>query len=101
MKINICANRILRLLISFCTVVQLVQGAQAGETASGLDEQGQLSAVVSSAKDGFSYQRLENGIQLRVGGVSKNIIFYGPEIVRVNANLGQPHTTQPSLVVDA
>jgi alpha-D-xyloside xylohydrolase len=104
MKINICAKGTVRLFIRLCAVVQLVQGVQAEEAAkaaSGLDEHGQLKAVLARADNGFGYRRLECGIQFCVNGVFKNIIFYGPEIVRVNANLGQPHTTQPSLTVVA
>ncbi len=68
--------------------------------ASGLDAAGQLAAVVPAA-DGFSYRRLDHGVQLRVNGMTKNIIFYGPATVRVNANLGHPDTAQPSLAVVA
>jgi alpha-D-xyloside xylohydrolase len=34
-----------------------------------------------------------------VGSTVKNVLFYGPEAVRVNANLGEAHTIQPSLTV--
>ena len=68
--------------------------------ASGLDAAGQLAAVAPAA-DGFSYVRLDHGVQLRVNGTTKNVIFYGPATVRVNANLGHPDTAQPSLVVVA
>lgn len=67
--------------------------------ATGLDAAGQLQAVAPATKDGFSFERLESGVQLRIEGVTKNVLFYAPNIVRVNANPGQPHTTQPSLVV--
>jgi alpha-D-xyloside xylohydrolase len=69
--------------------------------ATGLDAVGQLQAVPAAAKNGFSFTRLESGVQFRVNGITKNVIFYGPTTVRVNANLGQPHTRQPSLVVVA
>ena len=69
--------------------------------ATGLDASGQLQAVPAATKDGFSYVRLETGVQFRVGGITKNVIFYGPNLIRVNANLGQPHTKQPSLAVVA
>lgn len=45
--------------------------------------------------------RLANGIQIRVGGLVKNILFYGPEIVRVSANAGETFSPQPSLAVVA
>ncbi len=69
--------------------------------ATGLDAVGQLQAVPAATKDGFSFVRLENGVQFRVGGITKNVIFYGPNLLRVNANLGQPHTKQPSLAIVA
>ncbi len=53
----------------------------------------------SARASAFNYAKLQNGIQIRVAGVVKNILFYGPDIVRVNTSLGQPHTEQPSLVV--
>jgi len=62
---------------------------------------GQLQAVAPSKQDGFTYTRLENGVQFRANGITKNVIFYGPSIVRMNANLGQTHTAQPSLAVVA
>lgn len=69
--------------------------------ATGLDEQGQLKSVLTATGSGFGYRSLGNGVQVCVNGVFKNVIFHGPETVRVNANLGQPHTIQPSLVVVA
>jgi alpha-D-xyloside xylohydrolase len=68
---------------------------------TGLDTVGQLTPVAPAPKDGFSFVRLENGVQLRVGSVTKNVLFYAPGIVRVNANLGRTHTKQPSLAVIA
>jgi alpha-D-xyloside xylohydrolase len=69
---------------------------------TGLDPAGNLHAVVvAPAADGFAFKQLEHGVQFSVGGVTKNVLFYGPGIVRVNANLGRTHTTQPSLAVIA
>lgn len=68
---------------------------------TGLNTAGQLQVAVSSSHDGFVYARLENGVQFCANGITKNVIFYGPSIVRVNANLGRPHTQQPSLAVVA
>jgi alpha-D-xyloside xylohydrolase len=65
---------------------------------TGLDKVGQLQPVVQ-ASDGFSCVRLEHGVQLRANGVTKNILFYGPATVRVNANLGETYAIQPSIVV--
>jgi alpha-D-xyloside xylohydrolase len=69
--------------------------------ATGLDAAGQLQALSLHAQPEFAWARLENGVQFRVNGIVKNVIFYGPRTVRVNANLGKPHTKQPSLVVVA
>jgi len=77
-------------------------GSQAGAAApavSGLDKNGHLLAVPFAAHEGFGYVRLQNGVQFRVGGITKSVIFYGPETVRVNANLGENHWTSPSIVV--
>lgn len=75
---------------------------------TGLDANGQLRAEAPAASSpaaaeaaGFSFVRLENGVQLRVGAVTKNVLFYGPAIVRVNANLGATHARHPSLAVVA
>lgn len=52
-----------------------------------------------AGRDGFGYVRLKDGVQFRVGAVTKNVIFYGPGTVRVNANLGRNHWTSPSLLL--
>ncbi|MFT3782812.1 MAG: glycoside hydrolase family 31 protein [Nibricoccus sp.] len=69
--------------------------------SSGLDAAGQMQVVATAGADGFGCVRLENGVQLRVDGVTKNVIFYAPNIVRVNTNLGRVLTEQPSLAVIA
>ena len=69
---------------------------------SGLDPAGQLAlapALARADSSGFAYTRLEHGVQIRVGETVKNVLFHGPDIVRVNANLGRPHLAYPSLVV--
>lgn len=66
---------------------------------SGLDARGHLLAVGAEASDGFAYQRLSDGVQIHLHGLTKNILFYGPDTVRVNANLGRNYWTAPSLVV--
>ncbi len=75
--------------------------AAALHAQTGLDSTGQLQAVAATMHDGFSFVRLQSGVQLRTDGIIKNVLFYGPGIVRVNANLGRSHTTQPSLAVVA
>jgi len=82
-----------------CALLVAVLSASSTPAATGLDEHGQLKPVMAATAKGFGYQRLENGIQLRVGGVFKNVIFYGPETVRVNAHPGQSHAMHPSLTV--
>lgn len=69
---------------------------------TGLDNSGQLqltSELRTTRPEAFAFMRLEHGVQIRVGETVKNIVFHGPGIVRVNANLGRPHTVHPSLVV--
>jgi alpha-D-xyloside xylohydrolase len=72
---------------------------QASPAATGLDKNGHLLAVSSPVNEAFSYARLTSGVQVRVGGITKQVIFYGPTTVRVNANLGENYWTAPSLVV--
>src|SRR5262245_6022661 len=57
--------------------------------------------LASAPPERFAFARLQSGVQVRDGGWVKNIWIYAPNIVRVNANPGQSHTTQPSLVVVA
>ncbi|HLP01223.1 MAG TPA: TIM-barrel domain-containing protein [Opitutaceae bacterium] len=69
--------------------------------ASGLDTVGHLLPISASPVDGFAFARLDNGVQLRVAGLAKNVLFYGPGIVRVNAAPGASHWEHPSLAVVA
>jgi alpha-D-xyloside xylohydrolase len=64
-----------------------------------MDKNGHLLSVPFAAPDGFGYVRLQHGVQFRIGGVMKSVIFYGPDTVRVNANLGENYWTSPSIVV--
>lgn len=66
---------------------------------SGLSEFGHLQAVTTLGDDKFFYSTLENGIQLNVDGIVKNVIFYGPSTIRVNENLGHSYWEHPSIVV--
>ena len=68
-------------------------------TGTGLDRHGHLAALPLTLRDGFGFVLLENGVQLRVGEVTKNVIFHSPSTVRVNANLGKNYWTSPSIVV--
>ena len=67
----------------------------------GLDRNGHLLAVSSRKSAAFSFTKIQDGVQLSVGGITKNIIFYGPDTVRVNANFGKNYWRAPSLVVIA
>lgn len=81
--------------VSLFLLVAVLQAA----APTGLDQAGQMQSVGTAPKEGFSFTRLENGVQLHVNGVTKNVIFYGPATVRVNANLGRTFANQPSIVV--
>ncbi len=51
-------------------------------SATGLDSLGQLQPVAPAPADAFAFVRLDHGVQLRVAGLTKNILFYGPGIVQ-------------------
>ncbi|WP_137898769.1 TIM-barrel domain-containing protein [Sphingomonas sp. 2SG] len=73
--------------------------AQGGAVPTGLDPLGQMQPLVSPDAAAFHVTRLRNGVQFRLNGVTKSVIFYAPDVVRVNANLGASYWTQRSLVV--
>jgi alpha-D-xyloside xylohydrolase len=79
--------------------------APAGKLAShpsALDTAGQLRALEATpAGEGFVWQRVAEGVQFRLGSLTKSVLFYGAGLVRVAAHLGETYTTQPSLVVIA
>jgi len=87
----------IKILIFCLSLLGCATGLNAAPT--GLNPQNNFETVIPSSEDGFSWQRLENGIQLRIDNQVKNILFYGPKTVRVNATLGTTHTEHPSLVV--
>lgn len=74
-------------------------GMVSAAAPTGLDANGHLLKVETPQTAGLSYTRLEDGVQISHDGLTKNIIFYGPETVRVNTNLGMNHWTAPSIVV--
>ena len=80
-------------------VAAIASGCQI-KAPSGLNKHAQLQ-LASKSKNvaGLEVTHLQDGVQIRVGKVVKNVIFYGPETVRVNANFGKPLTEQASLVV--
>lgn len=67
--------------------------------ATGLDDKGHLQAVDRPNGAAFHYVRLSEGVQFSLNGVTKSILFYAPDIVRVNANLGASYWQHPSLTV--
>ncbi|MEO7933716.1 MAG: TIM-barrel domain-containing protein [Chthoniobacterales bacterium] len=69
------------------------------QVPTGINDAGQLVEIASVETPGFTFAKLQSGVQIRVGGLTKNILFYGPGIVRVNANPGKADTTQPSLTI--
>jgi len=50
---------------------------------------------------GFTWRRVAEGVQFRLGGMTKSVLLYGEGLVRVTAHLGEAYTDQPSLVVVA
>jgi alpha-D-xyloside xylohydrolase len=73
--------------------------AQAISARTGLDSNGHFQAIALPTGTAFAFARLTSGVQWRVGGVTKQVIFYGSGTVRVNATLGENHWTAPSLAV--
>ena len=79
-----------------------VLAASAGAAAkapAGLDANGHMMPVAASPSSAFSHSPIEHGVQIRVGGMTKNVIFYGPETVRVNTTLAGNFWRHPSIVV--
>jgi alpha-D-xyloside xylohydrolase len=73
--------------------------ATAPDLPTPLDALGQVRTVRPAPNQDFQFQRVANGVQFQLGGVTKTVIFYSPSVVRVNAHLGMPHWRHPSLVV--
>lgn len=67
--------------------------------STGLDANGHLEPAAAGAASGFAFTLVQDGVQVRVGGVTKNILFYGPKTVRVNTTLGENFWRHPSIVV--
>ncbi|MBP2158739.1 MULTISPECIES: TIM-barrel domain-containing protein [Asticcacaulis] len=85
--------------ISTLALLAALAGNVEAKTPSGLDARGHLAAVVSPSPSSFAFSRVEGGVQVRVGAVTKNILFYGPKTVRVNTTLGENYWKHPSLAV--
>jgi len=85
----------------FCLVLCASPCLGLAAEVTGLDEAGQISPAGAASTPGFQLVRLQSGVQLRIDGLVKNILFYAPDIARVSANLGEAFTRQPSLAVIA
>lgn len=93
------ARKFAAFLLAACIALPI---AGHGATPTGLDAAGQLVTVGATPRGtDFSATRLSNGLQIRVAGLVKNVLFYGPEIVRVSVNPGETFIPQPSLAVIA
>lgn len=84
--------------LPFVALLAMLAGGAAAHAPAGLDTNGHLMAIASTEAP-FSYARLEHGVQIRAGGMTKNVIFYGPSTVRVNTTLGANFWRHPSIVV--
>jgi alpha-D-xyloside xylohydrolase len=80
--------------------VPVADAATTSPGPSALDAAGQLRPMAADG-GGFAWRRVAEGLQFRLGAMTKSVLFYGPGIVRVQAHLGQAFTAQPSLVVVA
>jgi len=97
----LCRHKPYQITIQFLIILFLFLGAFLQAAPSGLDRHGHLQAVETAGEGGFTCTALENGVQLHVNGLTKNVIFYGPLTVRVNENLGRSCWEHPSIVVVA
>ena len=89
-----------RLRLSVAIVgLALALPAAAEEVHSGLTATGEIANVAIASSPAFHFVQLRNGVQFQLNGTVKTVLFYGPDVVRVNASLGQSHWGQPSLVV--
>ena len=86
--------------LSALTLLALLAGQAGATPPAGLDANGHL-VQVATASAPFSYSLIDHGIQIRAGGMTKNVIFYGPETVRVNTTLSGNFWRHPSIVVTA
>jgi alpha-D-xyloside xylohydrolase len=93
-------SRYWHFVLIFLACVQLLNAAT---KPVGLNQSGQMAVVklCGIGQAGFSWTEVRNGIQVCIGQSVKNVLFYVPNIVRVNTNLGKVHTAQPSLAVIA
>ena len=85
-------SRSLSLFLALVYCSASVGHAQPLTKPSGLDHADQMVVVNSpsgTTSEAFSWTELQDGIQYRIGQSVKNVLFYGPRMVRVNESLGQ------------
>ncbi|KQV82589.1 glycoside hydrolase [Massilia sp. Root351] len=86
--------------LALVTALASATAAAAPTPPAGLDANGHMAATAGTpSATPFGYSLIEHGVQVRVGNVTKNVIFYGPRTVRVNATLGENFWRHASLVV--
>jgi alpha-D-xyloside xylohydrolase len=76
-----------------------VASAAHAKGLSALDANGHVIRLPAPDTPGFHYQRLSDGVQFYLNGVTKTVLFYGPATVRVNAHLGKNHWANKSIVI--
>src|SRR5688572_26108803 len=84
--------------LSAFTLLAILVGSAYARPPTGLDANGHLVPVAVNGA-AFSFAPIEHGVQIRVGGMTKNVIFYGPATVRVNTTLADNFWRHPSIVV--
>jgi alpha-D-xyloside xylohydrolase len=84
--------------LSALAILAILAGSADAKPPAGLDANGHLMQAAAPATP-FSYTLIEHGVQVRVGAVTKNVIFYGPATVRVNTTLGENFWRHPSIAV--
>jgi alpha-D-xyloside xylohydrolase len=88
-------------VVSTLALLIALAGSASAAAPTGLDANGHLVSVAPNAasSSGFSSAPIAGGVQVHIGAVTKNIIFYGPKTVRVNTTLGESYWKHPSIVV--
>ena len=80
-------------------LLQLPAAQAEAQAPNVLDGIGHVRALEAAGGGGFQYRRVQGGVQVRLDGVTKTVLYYAPGVVRVNAHLGMSHWQHPSLVV--
>ncbi|MBP2160440.1 MULTISPECIES: TIM-barrel domain-containing protein [Asticcacaulis] len=88
-----------RVMISALALLAAIAGQACAAPGRALDANGHFALAAPASSAAFSFVPVEGGVQVRIGAVAKNIIFYGPKTVRVNTTLGENYWKHPSIVV--